>query len=168
MCNDASLVQGDLPITKPFPVHNCSGHFRVPRVLPGTWPLEKQEDALHPTRLPWGYPGRSQGKPVSLKGHSRPHSLQGSSRTGIVMRTGSFLYLCVPLMPGPSSAGSHLCPRLTYEREGVFLAVPSQEVAAASGEAVHALIKGVYEVTSKEAAAGHRRLAISPLCAKSP
>lgn len=121
--------------------------------------------------IPPGFRGDTRGEAKGSPCHAKTipgHTLQGSSRTGIAIRTGSFLYLHVPHMPGLSSRGSHLCPRLTYEREGVFLAIPSQEVAAASREAVHALIKGVDEVTSKEAAAGHRRLAISPLCAKGP
>lgn len=59
-------------------------------------------------------------------------------------------------------------PRLTDKREGVFLAVPSQEVTANACKAVHAPIKGVDEVISEEAATAHRRPAGIPFCTQHP
>jgi hypothetical protein len=59
-------------------------------------------------------------------------------------------------------------PRLTKNGEGAFLTVPCQEVTAVSCKAVHGLIKGVDEVTPKEAASSHRQPAKSPFSAQGP
>lgn len=57
---------------------------------------------------------------------------------------------------------------LTKNGEGMFLAVPSQEVTAASCKTIHGFVKSVDEVVPKEAASGRRRPVRFPFCAEDP
>lgn len=108
------------------------------------------------------------GKPLSSKvvviGRLLPSTFSAvTSNLRCVMRVETLPHLSCPVL-----ISCHRHPGLTDYGEGMFLAVPSQEVTAASSKAVHGFIKSVNEVIPKEAASGHRRTVTSFFCAEGP
>ena len=120
-------------------------------------------------------PGRSQGNPYGVERSfpttilARHYHKDGKPQPPTWQPPPAKAELGCPHSCPPSrSEFLPLGQGLTYDREGVCLAVPCQEVTAVSCKAVHALIKGIDEVSSEEAAPGHRWLAQSPFSTKGP
>ena len=186
--------QPSFPFLQAWAVTNhCLGHhfswcFRASRALPGPRAMDPNTGEARrlslSTRLPQEETqGEVKGIPTSWRGHSPPWSWLGTIvRMGSLKKKKNRKPQPSTWQPPPAKAElgcPHSCPPphseflplgqgLTYDREGVCLAVPCQEVTAVSCKAVHALIKGIDEVSSKEAAPGHRWLAQSPFSTKGP